>query len=228
MYFECKMGLEKVVKCCTISYGFDTSDVQQLHVSCFLISLQMDTKDMRKCPFFPHFLIRLPSKKCLSASVCEPGWCWTLVLLDTRQGMQHGSSHPPFRWPVWLSSDFHFSASYSLPATLASRAGTLYCQRFFFNLCILITTSSISEGWMFWDNKMLPRITLLPLPLDSSINGMLLISRTKLSWFLYNLNLFSLKPLVNFLPISRDTKLSQMSSGRDLHIYWNKSKVWGV
>lgn len=232
MCFECKMRLEKVMKCCTISYGFDTSDVQQLHVSCFLISLQMGTRDMTKCPFFSLISSSGSSLEnaCQPACVNQAGaghWsCW----IPGRECSTAPLTHTWADLYGWVLISISLPPIPCLQHLLPVLA--LYTVRdFFFNLCILITTSSISKGWMLWDNKMFPWITLLSLPLDSSINGMLLISRTKLSWFLYNLNLrlynFSLKPLANLLPISRDTKLSQMPSGREICAYTETQAMSG-
>lgn len=68
---------------------------------------------------------------------------------------------------------------------------------FFFQPLHFSYTSSFSKGWMLWDDKLFPQVMLLSLPLDSSINRKLPVSRRKLSWFLYSLNLFSPKPLAN-------------------------------
>lgn len=160
---------------------------------------------LEKVTYF-HFLIRLSRE---NVSQCM----WTRLLLDTGPAGHQAEcsmapSHPPLRSPVQLSACFHFPASLSLPVAATSRAGALYAPRLFFfsNLCILITTSSISKGWMFWDNKIFPQVTLLFLPIDSCIKRKLLISRRKLSWFLYSLNLFSLKPLANLLFIFQGYK----------------------
>lgn len=162
---------------------------------------------------------------------------WTRLVLDTGPaGYQEGNAARLLSPTLELTCMAEFW--FPFPCLLFHACNTCFqcwhftlSEIFFFNLCILITTSSISKGWMLWDNKMFPWITLLSLPLDFSINGMLLISRTKLSWFLYNLNLklynFSLKPLANLLPISRDTKLSQMPSGREICAYTETQAMSG-
>lgn len=146
----------------------------------------------------------------MSASVCEPSCCWTLVLLDTRQS----AAWPPLthlqdHLYVWVLVSISLPPSPCLQLLLPELVlCTLreFIFIFFFNLCILITTSSISKGWMFWDNKIFPQVTLLFLPMDSCIKRKLLISRRKLSWFLYSLSLFSLKPLANLLFIFQGYK----------------------
>lgn len=144
----------------------------------------------------------------MSASVCEPGCCWTLVLLDTRQS----AVWPPLThlWDhlySWVLVSIFLPPSPCLQLPLPELVLCMLRDFFFFsNLCILITTSSISKGWMFWDNIIFPQVTLLFLPMDSCIKRKLLISRRKLSWFLYSLNLSSLKPLANLLFIFQGYK----------------------
>lgn len=68
------------MKCCTISPGFNASVMQQLHVSCFFISLQTNTRDIRKSHLFSFSHQALP-RKCQPVYVNQAAaghWsCWT-------------------------------------------------------------------------------------------------------------------------------------------------------
>lgn len=133
-------------------------------------------------------------------------WCWTLMLLDTECTAQ----------PSLSASERTFVAqcplsAIPLPSSPGPRKllpGLLLCtlRDFFFQSLHFNYTSSFSKGWMFWDNEIFPQVMLLSLPLDSSINRKLPVSRRKLSWFLYSLNLFSPKPLANLLFIFQGYK----------------------
>lgn len=127
--------------------------------------------------------------------------CWA-------PGREHSTAHsyPHLRWPLWLSAYCHFLLP--IPDPQQPLRGLLLCalRDFFFQFLHFNCMSSISKGWMFWDNKIFPQVMLLSLPLDSSINRKLLVSRRKLSWFLYSLNLFPLKPLGNLLFIFQGYK----------------------
>lgn len=182
--------------------------MQQLHVSCFFISLQTNTRDIRKSHLFSFSHQALP-RKCQPVYVNQAAaghWsCWT------PGRVQHGPLSPTSE--ITCTSECLFPIP-CLPLLACSCHFQSWCFVhsenllffFFFNLCILITTSSISKGWMFWDNKIFPQVTLLFLPMDSCIKRKLLISRRKLSWFLYSLSLFSLKPLANLLFIFQGYK----------------------
>lgn len=143
-------------------------------------------------------------RKCTSVSAREPSWCWTPVLLVPRQRVPHSPPLPtsertfmaqcpsPFPCLPLLARSSCFQGCYYAHSEI-------FIYFFFFRSLHFNYMSSISKGWMFWDNEMFPQVMLLSLPLDSSINRKLLVSRRKLSWFLYSLNLFSLKPLANLL-----------------------------
>lgn len=109
-----------------------------------------NAEDFRKNILFSCPLQALPIK-CTPASVCEPSWCWTLILLDTRQNAQLNPHFPPLRGLLWLSAHCHFPAFLSWPMEAASRAATVHAQEiyFFFNLCILITRPPFQKTGCF-------------------------------------------------------------------------------
>ena len=149
--------------------------------------------DFKSDPFF------LTSSSCQLRCVSQAGAghssCWT-------PGTEHSTtlSCPHPTGLPWLSAHGRFPASLSWPTAAASRAATTHTPWFyfffFFNLCILITCPPFQKAGCF-EITMFPQVMLLSIPLDSSINRKLLVSRRKLSWFLYSLNLFSMKPLAN-------------------------------
>lgn len=92
----------------------------------------------------------LPRKR-TSANVCEPSWCWTPVLLDTRQRAQHS--------PLLPTSERAFMAQCPLPfpcLPLLARSslfqGCYYAHSDFFffpKLCILITHPPFQKAGCF-------------------------------------------------------------------------------
>lgn len=140
---------------------------------------------------------------------------WAKLVPDTGPaGHQAESAAWPSLTNLW--GDFYGSVpiAISLPPSPGPQQllpGLLLCTLrdyffFLFQSLHFNYTSSISKSWMFWDNEMFPQVMLLSLPLYSSINRKLLFSRRKLSWFLYSLNLFPLKPLASLLFIFQGYK----------------------
>lgn len=163
-------------------------------------------RTLEKISFFSHLLIRLSLENaqqpvCVSQAGAGYWSCRT-------PGRVHSSTLTLHLWEDFQGSVPIVISLPSSPGHGSCFQGCYYAHSeiFSFQSLRFNYTSSLSKGWVLWDNEIFPQVMLLSLPLDSSINRKLPVSRRKLSWFLYSLNLFSPKPLANLLFIFQGYK----------------------
>lgn len=143
---------------------------------------------------------------------CTPASVWAKLVLDTDPALLQAkcTAQPSLST---FERTFVAQCPLSFPCLPLMAHGSCFqgcyfahSEIFFFQSLHFNYTCSFSKGWMFWDNEIFPQVMLLSLPLDSSVNRKLPVSRRKLSWFLYSCNLLSPKPLANLLFIFQGYK----------------------
>lgn len=200
-----------------------------LQISCFLISLKRGTEDFRQ---YPSFLLFSSG----SSYKIHVSWCvWARLVLDTGPvGHQAKSTAQPSLIQLWEDFPGSMPIAISLPPSpglhqLLQRL--LLCTLrlfFYFKLCILIMCPTFQKAGCFEIMRCFYRSCyFLFLWISLLTETYWFPEGNCLDFFIASIcsHWSHWQTLCLFF---KDTKLSQMPSDRDQHMYWTVSKAWGA